>query len=45
LEPEGINILNLGPSGTLVKGQGPPELILDYGAQRARLEGQSASGP
>jgi len=24
-----------GPSGTLVKGQGPSELILDYGAQRA----------
>jgi len=26
-----------GPSGTLVKGQGSPELISDYGAQRARL--------
>ena len=26
-----------GPSRTLVKGQGSPELISDYGAQRARL--------
>jgi len=26
-----------GPSGTLVKEQGSPELILDYGAQRAHL--------
>ena len=24
-----------GPSGILVKGQGSPELITDYGAQRA----------
>jgi hypothetical protein len=26
-----------GPSGTLVKGQDSPELIPDYGAQRAHL--------
>jgi len=26
-----------GPSGTLVKEQGSPEFILDYGVQRARL--------
>jgi hypothetical protein len=25
----------LGPSGTLVKGQGSPKLISDYGAQTA----------
>jgi hypothetical protein len=37
LETEDIKILSLEPSGTLVKGQGSPELILDYGAQRARL--------
>jgi hypothetical protein len=37
LDPEDIKILSLGPSGTLVKGQGSPELISDYGAQRARL--------
>ena len=30
----------LGPSGTLVKGQGSPEPISDYGAQ-----GLGASGP
>jgi len=35
LDPEDIKILSLGPSGTLVKGQGSPELILDYGAKRA----------
>jgi len=35
LDPEAIKILSLGPSGTLVKEQGSPELILDYGAQRA----------
>jgi hypothetical protein len=37
LDPEDFNILSLGPSGTLVKGQGCPELMSDYGAQRARL--------
>ena len=26
-----------GPTGPLVKGQGSPELISDYGAQRTRL--------
>jgi hypothetical protein len=26
-----------GPSGTLVKEEGSPELISDYGAQRDRL--------
>jgi len=26
-----------GPSGTLAKEQGPPELISDYGAQRTCL--------
>jgi hypothetical protein len=37
LDPEAIRTLSPGPSGTVVKGQGSPELILDYGAQRARL--------
>jgi hypothetical protein len=37
LDPEGIKILSLGPFGTLVKGQGSPELISDYGAQRFRV--------
>jgi len=37
MDPENIKILSQGPSGTLVKEQGSPELILDYGAQRARL--------
>jgi hypothetical protein len=37
LDPEDIKILSLGPSGTFVKGQGCPELISDYGAQRAHL--------
>ena len=37
LEPEDVKSLSLGPSGTLVKEQGCPELILDYGSQRARL--------
>ena len=35
LDPEDIKILNLGPSGTLVEGQGSPELVSDYEAQRA----------
>jgi hypothetical protein len=33
LDPEDIKSLCLGPSGTLAKEQGSPELILDYGAQ------------
>jgi hypothetical protein len=37
LDPTDIKILSLGPSGTLVKGQGCAELISDYGAQRASL--------
>ena len=37
LDPEAITIQARGPSGTLVKEQGSPELILDYGAQRAYL--------
>jgi hypothetical protein len=37
LDPEDIKILSLGPTGTLVKVQGSPELISDYGAQRAHL--------
>jgi hypothetical protein len=37
LEPKDIKVSNLGPSGTLVKVQGFPELISDYGAQTARL--------
>jgi hypothetical protein len=37
LDPQAIKILSLGPSGSIVKEQGSPELILDYGAQRARL--------
>jgi hypothetical protein len=32
---EAIKIQDWGPSGTLVKEQGSPELILDYGEQRA----------
>ena len=36
-DPEDIKFLSLGPSGTLVNGQGSPELISDYGAQRAHL--------
>jgi len=34
-----------GPSGTLAKEQGSPELISDYGAQRALLLGLGALGP
>jgi hypothetical protein len=34
-----------GSSGTLVKQQGSPELISDYGTQRACLLGLGASGP
>jgi len=36
-DPEGIKILSLGPSETLVKEQGSTVFILDYGAQRAHL--------
>jgi len=46
LDPEDIKILSLGgPSGTLVKGQGSPELISDYGAQSACMWGLGALGP
>jgi hypothetical protein len=34
-----------GPSVTLVKEQGSPELTLYYGAQRVHLKGLGASGP
>jgi len=37
LDPEGIKILVWGPSGTLVKERDFPELISDYGSQRACL--------
>jgi len=37
LDPEAIKILSLGAIWNLVKEQGSPELISDYGAQRARL--------
>jgi hypothetical protein len=37
LDPEDIKILSLEAIKTLEKGQGSPELVLDYGAQRARL--------
>jgi len=37
LDPEVIKSLCLGAIGTLIKEQDSPELILDYGAQRARL--------
>jgi hypothetical protein len=33
-----------GTYGTLLKGQGSPELISDCGAQRASLQGLGASG-
>jgi hypothetical protein len=34
-----------GPSVTLVKEQGSPELTLYYGAQRVHLKGLGALGP
>ena len=37
LNPEDIKILRLGAIWNFSKEQGCPELILDYGAQRARL--------
>jgi hypothetical protein len=37
MDPDDIKILSLGPSGTSVKEQGSPELIWDYGVQRAPL--------
>jgi hypothetical protein len=36
LDPEAIKIEDWGPSGTLAKEQGSAELIIDYGAKRAR---------
>jgi len=35
LDPEDIKILSLGVYGTLVMELGSPELIIDYGAERA----------
>jgi hypothetical protein len=35
LDPEDVKFISLGPSGTLVKEQGSPEMVSDYGAQRA----------
>jgi len=35
LDPEDIKILSLGAIWNLVKGQDSPELISDYGVQRA----------
>ena len=35
LDPGGIQILSLGAMWNWVKAQGSPELIQDYGAQRA----------
>jgi hypothetical protein len=37
LDPEDIKNLSLGTIGTVIKGQGSPELISDYGAKRASL--------
>jgi len=37
LEPENIKSYVWGPHGTLARKQGSPELISNYGAQRARL--------
>ena len=37
LDPDEIKILSLGPSGSLVQGHGSPEVISDYGEQRACL--------
>jgi len=37
LDPENIQGLSVGPSGTLAKGQSSPELVSDYGAQMARF--------
>jgi hypothetical protein len=37
LVPEAIKILSLEAIWNLIKGQGSPELILEYGAQRACL--------
>jgi hypothetical protein len=36
-DPEDIKILSLEVIWDLVKGQGSPELMSDYGAQRTRL--------
>jgi hypothetical protein len=40
-----LRFLVWGPYGTLVMEQGSPELILDYGAQKALLQGLGRSGP
>jgi len=37
VDPEDINSFNLGAIWNFSKEQGSPELILDCGAQRARL--------
>ena len=37
LDPEDIKNISMGPSGTLAKEQSSPELVSDYGAQRARF--------
>jgi hypothetical protein len=37
LGPEDIKCYVSAPSGTLAEKQGSPELISEYGAQRARL--------
>jgi len=38
-------MLSLGVIWNLSKEKGSSELISDYGAQRARLQGQGTSGP
>jgi hypothetical protein len=45
LDPEDINILSMGAIWDLIMEEGSPELISDYGAQRARLKGLGATGP
>jgi hypothetical protein len=37
LDPEDIKILSLGATWNFIKEQGSPELILDYGVQKALL--------
>ena len=37
LDPEDIKSTRLGPSVTLAKENGSPELVSDYGAQTARF--------
>jgi len=43
LDPEDINV-KFGAFWNFTKEQGSPELISDYGAQRASLKGLGASG-